>query len=129
VIAVVTSVRVRLTLRDDEQQYAKTIAFLNEEQVHVSPMVLLETGRVLEKFLKFPRDQEATILGGFLWPEKISVTRGNKAEAAGDRFAVSADLADMRPIAANAEMFAFAPFDRAIAKRCGGAPLLDVKAL
>jgi predicted nucleic-acid-binding protein len=118
-IALDTSVVVRLIVRDDETQLRLARALLDDNQVTISLLTLLECEWVLRSRYHFDAHRTVDALREVIAFPNVSVEREALALWALERHLGNADLTGMLLLVAAHGSQSFATFDKSIAKGAG----------
>lgn len=126
-IAIDTSVLIRLITLDNAEQAAKAQKLMMSGSVFISLIVLLETEWVLRSSHGYSRTEVATALLALFSLPEVVIEQDCLAEWALNRHAAGADLGDMLLLISARETSGFATFDRRLAKRAGPTPPVPVE--
>lgn len=115
-IAVDTNVIVRYVTRDDPRQERQARKLFEQNEIHVSLSVLLETEWVLRSSYKLDRDTIDRTFSVLLAAENVTVERAMVVNKAMDAFRAGFDFADALHLAC-CPADSFATFDHDLMKR------------
>ena len=116
-IAIDTSILVRLVTRDDDAQAKRAAALFEREQIYVGKTVLLETEWVLRFSYELSRSVILNALKNSVGLPQVTVEDGPAVAEALDLFETGMDFADALHLASSREAAHFATFDERLKKR------------
>lgn len=129
-IALDTSVLVRVIVQDDDAQLRVARALLRENACFIGWTALVETGWVLDAIYKLDRDAIAMGIAGLLDMETVTVADEDTLRWAIDRYAAGADWGDVMHLAScDRSVEAFASFDKRLDQRAGAMSRVPVRML
>ena len=120
-IAIDTSILVRLVTRDDDAQAKRAAALFEREQIYVGKTVLLETEWVLRFSYELSRPVILNALKSSVGLPQVTVEDGPAVAEALDLFETGMDFADALHLASSREAAHFATFDERLKKRADAA--------
>lgn len=112
-----TDVVVRYVVRDDAAQSARARAIMREDEIYVSPTVILETEWVLRRLYRFGPKDIVSALETFCAEPNIVVGEAVAAKRALHMTGLGFDCADALHIAQAGACDAFVTFDKDIVRR------------
>lgn len=115
-IAIDTSVLVRLVTRDDDAQARRAAALFEREQIYVGKTMLLETEWVLRFSYELSRPVILNALKSSVGLPQVTVEDGPAVAEALDLFETGMDFADALHLASSREAAHFATFDERLKK-------------
>jgi predicted nucleic-acid-binding protein len=121
VIAIDTSILVRLVTRDDDAQAKRAAALFEREQIYVGKTVLLETEWVLRFSYELSRPVILNVLRNSVGLPQVTVEDSPAVAEALDLFETGMDFADALHLASSREAAHFATFDERLKKRADAA--------
>lgn len=116
-LGVDTNVLVRVFVDDGTAQFNAAGRLMRENQIVISPSVLLEAEWVLRDVFKFPREQVADAFEALLGATNVMVLKGGAAARALREFRNGCDFADAFHLALTVGVEAFVTFDKRFARR------------
>ena len=116
-IAVDTSVLVRLLVRDDDVQARRAVALFEQNEIYVCKTVLLETEWVLRFSYRLDEAIILDALKGVVGLPNVSVEDSLAVGEALDLLAAGMDFADALHVASSRDATQFATFDTRL-KKC-----------
>lgn len=116
-IALDTNVIVRFLVNDDKQQARRARILIEAGNVHISPIVLLETEWVLRSAYGFGADDILLFFRALLGLPGVSVGAPMQVAAALSGYEQGLDFADALHLSFSAEMETFATFDVKLLRR------------
>ena len=120
-IAIDTSILVRLVTRDDDAQAKRAAALFEREQIYVGKTVLLETEWVLRFSYELSRPVILNALKNSVGLPQVTVEDSPAVAEALDLFETGMDFADALHLASSREAAHFATFDERLKKRADAA--------
>lgn len=120
-IAIDTSILVRLVTRDDDAQARRAAALFEREQIYVGKTVLLETEWVLRFSYELSRPVILNALKNSVGLPQVTVEDSPAVAEALDLFETGMDFADALHLASSREAAHFATFDERLKKRADAA--------
>ena len=120
-IAIDTSILVRLVTRDDDAQARRAAALFEREQIYVGKTVLLETEWVLRFSYELSRPVILNALKSSVGLPQVTVEDSPAVAEALDLFETGMDFADALHLASSREAAHFATFDERLKKRADAA--------
>jgi len=120
-IAIDTSILVRLVTRDDDAQARRAAALFEREQIYVGKTVLLETEWVLRFSYELSRLVILNALKSSVGLPQVTVEDSPAVAEALDLFETGMDFADALHLASSREAAHFATFDERLKKRADAA--------
>jgi len=120
-IAIDTSILVRLVTRDDDTQAKRAAALFEREQIYVGKTVLLETEWVLRFSYELSRPVILNALKNSVGLPQVTVEDSPAVAEALDLFETGMDFADALHLASSREAAHFATFDERLKKRADAA--------
>ena len=120
-IAIDTSILVRLVTRDDDAQAKRAAALFEREQIYVGKTVLLETEWVLRFSYELSRQVILNALKSSVGLPQVTVEDSPAVAEALDLFETGMDFADALHLASSREAAHFATFDERLKKRADAA--------
>lgn len=120
-IAIDTSILVRLVTRDDDAQAKRAAALFEREQIYVGKTVLLETEWVLRFSYELSRPVILNVLRNSVGLPQVTVEDSPAVAEALDLFETGMDFADALHLASSREAAHFATFDERLKKRADAA--------
>ena len=120
-IAIDTSILVRLVTRDDDAQAKRAAALFEREQIYVGKTVLLETEWVLRFSYELSRPVILNALKSSVGLPQVTVEDSPAVAEALDLFETGMDFADALHLASSREAAHFATFDERLKKRADAA--------
>jgi len=120
-IAIDTSILVRLVTRDDDAQAKRAAALFEREQIYVGKTVLLETEWVLRFSYELSRPVILNALKNSVGLPQVTVEDSPAVAEALDLFETGMDFADALHPASSREAAHFATFDERLKKRADAA--------
>ena len=120
-IAIDTSILVRLVTRDDDAQAKRAAALFEREQIYVGKTVLLETEWVLRFSYELSRPVILNALQNSVGLPQVTVEDSPAVAEALDLFETGMDFADALHLASSREAAHFATFDERLKKRADAA--------
>ncbi|HRD75991.1 MAG TPA: type II toxin-antitoxin system VapC family toxin [Hyphomicrobiaceae bacterium] len=115
-IAVDTSVVVRVIVKDDDKQAARARRLLETRSVLLPVSVVLESEWVLRAAYRLDRQVIAAALRGFCGLDNVTVSEPEVIAAALDLYEQGLDLADAIHLCLSRAADGFATFDRKLAR-------------
>jgi predicted nucleic-acid-binding protein len=116
--AIDTNVLLRVIIRDDKQQAARAVAFLErEEKVFLAKTVLLEVEWVLRSTYKYARSEVLSALRAVLSINNAEIEDAGAVAQAIEWYEHGMDFADSLHIASAGRHHKFASFDAALQRR------------
>jgi predicted nucleic-acid-binding protein len=120
-IAIDTSILVRLVTRDDDAQAKRAAALFEREQIYVGKTVLLETEWVLRFSYELSRPVILNALKNSVGLPQVTVEDSPAVAEALDLFETGMDFADALHLASSREAAHFVTFDERLKKRADAA--------
>ena len=120
-IAIDTSILVRLVTRDDDAQAKRAAGLFEREQIYVGKTVLLETEWVLRFSYELSRPVILNALKSSVGLPQVTVEDSPAVAEALDLFETGMDFADALHLASSREAAHFATFDERLKKRADAA--------
>ncbi len=120
-IAIDTSILVRLVTHDDDAQAKRAAALFEREQIYVGKTVLLETEWVLRFSYELSRPVILNALKNSVGLPQVTVEDSPAVAEALDLFETGMDFADALHLASSREAAHFATFDERLKKRADAA--------
>ena len=120
-IAIDTSILVRLVTRDDDAQAKRAAGLFEREQIYVGKTVLLETEWVLRFSYELSRSVILNALKNSVGLPQVTVEDSPAVAEALDLFETGMDFADALHLASSREAAHFATFDERLKKRADAA--------
>ncbi len=125
--AIDTNVLVRVITRDDKEQAARAVSFLEvQERVFLAKTVLLELEWVLRSTYKFARSEVLSALLAVLSIGNAEIEDATVVVQAIDWYGQGMDFADSLHIASAGRQHKFASFDAALRRRAASLRAAEV---
>lgn len=119
-IAIDTNIVVRFLVRDDEAQWVRACALIQEGAVYVPASVILETAWVLRSIHGFRRLELNEALEQFVGLPNVNIETPERFAFTFDWVRKGLDFADALHLAASERCDGFLTFDKALVRRSRG---------
>lgn len=125
-LAVDTSVIVRIVTNDDPEQARRAVALFERERIFIAKTVLLEVEWVLRFSYQLPRDVIAPTLRKVIGLAPVAVEDPDEVFIALDGYEQGLDFADALHLANSGSADGFATFDQKMVKRAGTLQAIEI---